>query len=49
MLIIKVVKIIIVEEVFDCFVEAVQSQWDYTRKEHEKTNDLFKRVLGDSK
>jgi hypothetical protein len=37
------------EEVFDCFVEAVQSQWDYTRKEHEKTNDLFKRVLGDSK
>jgi hypothetical protein len=37
------------EEVFDCFVEAVQSQWNYTRKEHEKTNDLFKRVLGDSK
>jgi len=37
------------EEVFDCFFEAVQSQWDYTRKEHEKTNDLFKRVLGDSK
>jgi hypothetical protein len=37
------------KEVFDCFVEAVQSQWDYTRKEHEKTNDLFKRVLGDSK
>ena len=37
------------EEVFNCFLEAVQSQWDYTRKEHEKTNDLFKRVLGDSK
>jgi hypothetical protein len=37
------------DEVFDCFLEAVQSQWDYTRKEHKKTNNLFKRVLGDSK
>jgi hypothetical protein len=37
------------EEVFDCFFEAVQSQWNYTQKEHEKTNDLFKRVLNNSK
>ena len=29
------------EEVFDCFVEAVQSQWDYTRKEHDKTSELL--------
>jgi hypothetical protein len=29
------------EEVFDCFLEAVQSQWDYTRKEHDKTNELL--------
>jgi hypothetical protein len=37
------------EEVFDCFLEAVQSQWNYTKKEYDKTNDLFKRVLSDSK
>jgi hypothetical protein len=37
------------EEVFDCFFEAVQSQWDYTLKEHKKVNGLFKRVLNTSK
>jgi len=37
------------EEVFDCFVEAVQGQWDYTLKEHTKANDLFKYVLNNSK
>lgn len=37
------------KEVFDCFVEAVQSQWDYTLKEHTKANDLFKHVLNNSK
>jgi hypothetical protein len=29
------------EEVFDCFLEAVQAQWDYTRKEHDKTSELL--------
>jgi len=37
------------EEVFDCFIEAVQSQWDYTQKEHKKTNDLFNCALNNSK
>ena len=37
------------DEVFDCFFEAVQSQWDYTLKEHTKVNDLFKRVVDTSK
>ena len=37
------------EEVFDCLIEAVQSQWDYTLKEHTKANDLFKCVLDNSK
>jgi len=29
------------EEVFDCFFEAVQSQFDYTKKEHDKTSELL--------
>ena len=29
------------EEVFDCFVKAVQAQWDYTQKEHDKTSELL--------
>jgi hypothetical protein len=29
------------EEVFDCFLEAVQSQHEYTKKEHDKTNELM--------
>jgi hypothetical protein len=29
------------EEVFDCFVEAVQSQHEYTKKEYDKTNKLM--------
>jgi hypothetical protein len=29
------------EELFNCFVEAVQSQFDYTKKEHEKTSELL--------
>jgi hypothetical protein len=37
------------EEVFDCLIEAVQSQWNYTLKEHTKINDLFNCVLNSSK
>jgi hypothetical protein len=37
------------EEVFDCLIEAVQSQWNYTLKEHTKTNDLFNCVLNNLK
>jgi hypothetical protein len=37
------------EEVFDCLIEAVQSQWNYTLKEHTKTNDLFNCVLNSLK
>ena len=29
------------KEVFNCFAEAVQSQFDYTKKEHEKTSELL--------
>ena len=28
-------------ELFDCFVEAVQSQHEYTKKEYDKTNELM--------
>ena len=34
------------EEVFDCFVEAVQGQFDYTKKEHEKTSELLDLLTG---
>ena len=34
------------EEVFDCFLEAVQSQFDYTKKEHDKTSELLDLVTG---
>ena len=37
------------EEVFDCFVEAVQTQHDYTQKEHYKTNELFNLLLAAKK
>ena len=29
------------EEVFDCFLEAVQSQHEYTKKEYDKTSELL--------
>jgi hypothetical protein len=29
------------EELFECFVEAVQSQHEYTKKEYDKTNKLM--------
>jgi hypothetical protein len=29
------------KEVFNCFVEAVQTQWDYTRKEYDKISELL--------
>tara|TARA_R110000868_G_scaffold410050_1_gene697010 strand:- start:48 stop:335 length:288 start_codon:yes stop_codon:yes gene_type:complete len=29
------------KEVFDCFVEAVQSQHEYTQKEYDKTSELL--------
>jgi hypothetical protein len=29
------------KEIFDCFFEAVQSQFDYTKKEHDKTSELL--------
>jgi hypothetical protein len=32
------------EEVFDCFVEAVQAQHEYTKKEYDKTNELISKV-----
>jgi hypothetical protein len=34
------------EEVFDCFLEAVQSQFDYTKKEHDKTSELLDLLTG---
>lgn len=34
------------EEVFDCFLEAVQSQFDYTKKEHDKTSKLLDLLTG---
>jgi hypothetical protein len=34
------------EEVFDCFFEAVQSQFDYTKKEHDKTSELLDLLTG---
>jgi len=34
------------EEVFDCFFEAVQSQFDYTKKEHDKTSKLLDLLAG---
>jgi hypothetical protein len=34
------------EEVFDCFFEAVQSQFDYTKKEHDKTSELLDFLAG---
>jgi glutamyl-tRNA reductase len=34
------------EEVFNCFVEAVQSQFDYTKKEHDKTSELLDLLTG---
>jgi hypothetical protein len=33
------------EEVFDCFVEAVQSQHEYTKKEYNKTNELMDLLI----
>ena len=34
------------EEVFDCFVEAVQSQHEYTKKEYDKTTELRDLLIG---
>jgi hypothetical protein len=34
------------EEVFNCFFEAVQSQFDYTKKEHDKTSELLDLLAG---
>jgi hypothetical protein len=34
------------KEVFDCFFEAVQSQFDYTKKEHDKTSELLDLLAG---
>jgi hypothetical protein len=34
------------KEVFDCFLEAVQSQFDYTKKEHDKTSELLDLLAG---
>lgn len=34
------------EEVFDCFFEAVQSQFDYTKKEHDKSSELLDLLAG---
>ena len=34
------------KEVFDCFVEAVQAQNEYTKKEHEKTSELLNLLTG---
>ena len=33
------------KEVFDCFAEAVQSQFDYTKKEHDKTSELLDLLI----
>lgn len=37
------------EQVFDCFVEAVISQHDYTQKEHHKTNELLNLLIAAKK
>ena len=34
------------EEIFDCFFEAVQSQFDYTKKEHDKSSELLDLLSG---
>ena len=34
------------EELFDCFVEAVQSQRKYTKKEYDKTTELIDMLIG---
>jgi hypothetical protein len=34
------------DEVFDCFLEAVQSQHEYTKKEYDKTNELMDLLIG---
>lgn len=34
------------KEIFDCFVEAVQSQHEYTKKEFNKTNELMNLLIG---
>ena len=34
------------KELFDCFVEAVQSQHEYTKKEYNKTNELMDLLIG---
>jgi glutamyl-tRNA reductase len=34
------------KEIFDCFVEAAQGQFDYTKKEHEKTSELLDLLTG---
>jgi hypothetical protein len=34
------------KEVFDCFVEAVQAQHEYTKKEFDKTNELMDLLIG---
>jgi hypothetical protein len=34
------------KEVFDCFVEAVQAQNEYTKKEHDKTSELLDLLTG---
>lgn len=34
------------KEVFDCFFEAVQSQFNYTKKEHDKTSELLDLLAG---
>ena len=33
------------KEVFDCFAEAVQSQFDYTKKEYDKTSELLDLLI----
>ena len=34
------------KEVFDCFLKAVQSQHEYTKKEYDKTNELMNLLTG---
>jgi ribosomal 50S subunit-associated protein YjgA (DUF615 family) len=34
------------EEIFDCFLEAVQSQHEYTKKEYDKTMELRDMLIG---
>ena len=33
------------KEVFDCFLKAVQSQHEYTKKEYDKTNELMDLLI----